>query len=429
MKETVFKSNFNYYIGYKIQDDKRDIIITDAKRDKDSRGHWWKYYKYKCNKCGFDCGKHYNVIKDEFKEESWVLESNIKKQGCACCCRNPQVVVEYINAIATTDKWMIKYFSNSEDTKKYTKSSTKKIQPVCPDCGRVKRKFVTINSIYMNKNIFCACSDKLPYGEKVIFNVLEQLELYFEYHKTFEWSKNINFNNTKLFGNKEYDFAFTQKGEQFIVETNGKQHYEDCFKRIINSRTLSEEQDNDRVKKQLALSNGVKEENYIVIDCRNSKLEFIKQNILSSRLYELFDLSKIDWLKCEEFALSNRVKEACDYKKNNPCVTTGEIGLKLKLSSATIRKYLKLGNGIWCYYDAKEESRKASQKSGRMAGKPIEMYKNNILVGIYNSAQELSDASDDLYNIHLNQSNIRDVCVGRLKSYKGYYFKEIKERN
>src|SRR5574344_202584 len=46
--------------------------------------------------------------------------------------------------------------------------------------------------------------------------------------------------------------------------------------------------------------------------CRKSELEYIKNNIFESKLNEIFDLSKIKWDECEEFALSNRVKEACD---------------------------------------------------------------------------------------------------------------------
>ena len=75
------------------------------------------------------------------------------------------------------------------------------------------------------------------------------------------------------------------------METHGKQHYEDGFKGC-GGRTLEEEQQNDKNKYELAIKNGIKQQNYIVIDCSKSDLEFIKNNIINSRLNELFNLNK-----------------------------------------------------------------------------------------------------------------------------------------
>ena len=50
----------------------------------------------------------------------------------------------------------------------------------------------------------------------------------------------------------------------------------------LGGRTLEEEQENDELKKSLAIKNGIKD--YLVIDCRESEMEFIKSNILKSQL-------------------------------------------------------------------------------------------------------------------------------------------------
>ena len=56
--------NFKIEIGQTFKDNKRDMIIIDRKykrkEQKDGKIENKKLYKYHCNKCGFDCGKHYS---------------------------------------------------------------------------------------------------------------------------------------------------------------------------------------------------------------------------------------------------------------------------------------------------------------------------------------------------------------------------------
>lgn len=110
------------------------------------------------------------------------------------------------------------------------------------------------------------------------------------------------------------------------------------------------------LKKELAKENGI--EHYVVIDCRYSELEWIKNSILNSKLVDMLNLSKIDWLKCEEFALKNIVREVCDYWNNKEeweTTTTiaenNEWGIR---SVITVIKYLKKGTILgWCNYNPK----------------------------------------------------------------------------
>ena len=50
---------------------------------------------------------------------------------------------------------------------------------------------------------------------------------------------------------------------------------------------------------------------------------YIKNNILSSELVNYFDFSNVDWLKAEEYALKNIVKEVCYYYNEHEGITTG----------------------------------------------------------------------------------------------------------
>ena len=322
------KFDFIYEIGQVFKDDKRDLTIIDRGRYNGERG-----YKIKCNKCGFDSGKHITAKNKEHKDEYWIGESSLKRgSGCACC--SGRILAQGYNDVATTEPWMIPYFQGGiDEAKMYTRQSNKSIYPICPICGRVRNKLIAIRTICDRRLISCECSDKIPYPEKFMFNVLEQLNITFYTqinHTSFEWC-----------GRYIYDFLIINGDKESIyIETHGLQHYEPTNKHY--PRNLKQEQENDEIKRNLAVTNGTKEENYIVIDCRYSKLEWIKNSILHSNLANLFDLSIIDWEKVQTFALSSRVKEACELFN----IGTGsprQIAEVMKLNNNTVRSYLHKG--------------------------------------------------------------------------------------
>lgn len=418
-------SDFKIEIGIRLQDDKRDITIIDRKKEKSpyKEGSYLKYYKYKCNKCGFDGGKHYAVREKMHKDEFWILEDNLfKGNGCVCCNNSPLAIVENINSIYKIDKWMIPIVGE-ENSKIYSHGSTEKIYPTCPYCGRKKSKKMKICDIYVSNSMRCVCSDKVSYPEKFIHNILEQLKINFitQLSKAnFKWCKDYR-----------YDFYFEYNNEIFILETHGNQHY------ASNSNfkmSLEEVQLNDRLKKELALANGVKSENYIVIDCRKSNLEWIKYNengVLKSKLNDLFDLSKIDWNKVEEFACSNLVKVTCDLWNNNPELTTFDISNIMKISETTVLRYSRIGQKLnWHIPNA--EIRKINGSTIRLirrtSSKPIEVFKDGISLGIFCSCVELDKQSEDLFGIKLLKSKISKVCTGKLESYNGFTFEYIEEK-
>lgn len=113
-----YTNEFKIELWGHFKDDKRDLVIVDRKIITNDRGHRKdneKWYKYKCNKCGWD--------------EGWILENNLNRgNGCACCCKPPREVVLGINTIWDTDRWMCDLGVSEEDAKKYTRSSDKRIQ-------------------------------------------------------------------------------------------------------------------------------------------------------------------------------------------------------------------------------------------------------------------------------------------------------------
>jgi len=392
--------NFKVEIGHIFKDEKRDLIIIDReyklKKEK-TREINYKYYKYKCNKCGW--------------EEGWIVESQLLKGGGCSCCYGRTTVVG-INDIPTTAPWMIKYFQGGYDEAKlYTKTSNNKIIPICPDCGNIKDKELSISIIHKNKSIGCLCSDGKSYPEKVMYSVLTQLNIEFivQLNKVlFEWCLDY-----------KYDFYIPKVN--IIIETHGKQHYEEPTINSKYNKSLTEQQEVDKIKYDIAKQNGIND--YIIINCKNSELKWIKNEILNSYLSKYFDLSVINWDKVEEFALSNLVKKACEIKKENNNLTTFQIGKIMNLSYVTITKYLKQGTKLgWCNYNPKEES----LKGVRLGGKPVCIYKDNVLLGEFKSCGELARNSKILFGVNLLVNKISSVCNGKRKTHKGFTFKYIK---
>lgn len=313
-----------YNIGENFIDEKRNLFIT--KRDrikgyiKSNANATIKVYTCTCLKC------HDTNVK--------ISESHLKEgRGCPTC--RGLKVVKGINDIPTTSPWMIPYFQGGrEEAELYTNNSNKKIYPKCPFCARISEKGIKINKIYTKNGFSCHCSSGSSYPEKFVTELLNQLNISYisEASKnTLSWIQN----------SKRYDFYIPNKN--LIIEVNGLQHYE---YNNWTGKTLKQEQENDLVKKELALSNGISK--YIQLDCRESSKKYIKTSILNSDLSIIFDLKNIDWDKCELKAISNTTKEICDYYSNVTCVTT-EIAKKFNMNYNTIARHLKLGNKYnWC---------------------------------------------------------------------------------
>jgi transposase len=218
------------------------------------------------------------------------------------------------------------------------------------------------------------------------------------------WFKECVKEGDKKVIKKFYDF-FLKKSKR-IIEVHGEQHYKEGFQGI-GGRTLEEEQENDRLKKNEALKNGIDESSYIVIDAKISTLEYLKNSILNSRIRELFDLSNVDWDKCHEDALKTIVKTACD-EWNSGTKNVRKISEKLGLGHSTVLRYLKQGAEIgWCDYDAENEiySRKAVVQL-TIYGEFISEYKS------------VSEASHEMGVS--TTSNISSVCTGKTRTAYGY---------
>ena len=218
--------------------------------------------------------------------------------------------------------------------------SGKKFYFKCNKCNSISNKKYTLSQITTYGYPCKYCSDGISIPNKFIANILNQLNIDF----ITELSKSEN----KWCGYFRYDFYLPKYN--MIIEANGLQHYEESNR----GKSLFEEQMNDLFKYKCA-KNHVN--NYIVIDCRYSTLEWLKENIIKE-LGSYFDLSNINWeLAWKESQNSLCIKAWEIYE--NGIQNTKEISSILNLHQSTVISYLKRGNKCnMCSYNPKKGARK-----------------------------------------------------------------------
>ena len=299
-----------------------------------------------------------------------------------------------------------------EDAKRYSKSSGEKIEVVCPICNTTKT--TTINKIYNRGKISCVnCGDNIKYPEKFMSNILRELNI--------EFVQQLSMKNFKWIGDKRYDFYLPDYNA--IIETHGRQHYE---KAGGFYKTLEEEQENDRIKEQLAKENGI--DNYIVIDCRNSDTEWIKNSILNSELNEIFDLNNVDWEKIDLLSLSsNIIKEVCDcWNNKQEWETTRHLAKYFNLNQGVVISYLNKGASLnLCSYNPHEQTLKTAYNIAGHNKKSVEIFKDGTSLGVFESTMELERQSEELFGVKLLHGSISAVCNGKRKHHKGFTFKYV----
>ncbi len=193
----------------------------------------------------------------------------------------------------------------------------------CLDCNIISTKRKQLSSIIYQKYSCEFCSDGISTPNKFMANILKQLSIDF-----------ITELSSKEFSGKNYFYYdFYLPKHNMIIEINGLQHYEESNR----GRSLFQEQMNDLFKYKCA-KNHV--DNYIVIDCRYSELEWMKKNIIKE-LSSYFDLSNINWELAWEESQNSLCVECWDLW--NSGLEVKNISDKMHISKVTVRSYLKRG--------------------------------------------------------------------------------------
>jgi len=334
-----------------------------------------------------ECDGCKNII--DIKYQNYKL--NVKNDGiyyCGKCATCLSTIGRTWIPISESHPDLIKYFVNEDDAKCYSYSSNAKINLKCPDCGYIKPKKI---ADFTNKGFACnKCGDGISYPEKFMTNMLSQLNIDIILQKSFKWS-----------GNKIYDYYIPKLN--WIVETHGRQHYEQTGRKGGRSRTLQEEKINDEIKYNLAIKYNITK--YIIIDCRESNMEWIKNSIMHSELKNL-NLNMINWEECDKYASSNILKNIC-ICWNNGEINVNELANKFKISRSSVWLYLSKGSGLgFCNYNGKENAKRA-RREGKQGTKKVIC----ITTGeIFNS---LKDASE---KYKISSGHMSHCCSGERRS-------------
>lgn len=371
---------YKYKIGDIVEEIKSGKLkILDQVRIKCKFKYSEKGYKYECLNCGNE---------DEIKESSL-------NEGCGCnvCCKPSNKVLKGYNDMYTTNPKLFSILKNPNDGYIYTENSHKRVDFICPNCKTIiKNK--DIHMIKQRKLSCPKCSDGISYPNKIMFNILEQLiHNDFKTEIKFEWSNN-----------KRYDFYIEKIN--CIIEVQGMQHFKDTGFESLGGKTTNEIIINDKLKKFLAINNGIK--NYIQIDAFNANIEYIKNNVLNSKLNNLFDLSKLDWLKCDHEAQNSLIIKACNLW-NSGIHSSVQIAIILRMAQCTINRYLKKGTKSgFCDYDPIEVNRQNGMINGKI--KPISICKKVICLNTKEIFNSIAEA-----NKNFNITSIGICCKGRSK--------------
>jgi hypothetical protein len=317
-----------------------------------------------------------------------------KHPSCYFCTNTANTVWEGNNILIQRPD-LIKYFKNKEDVTKYPMYSGKKVNLICDKCGSEKQDVVSHLTSY---GFTCKnCSDGVSIPEKFARCILTQLSEEYIPQKIFEWSEK-----------RKYDFYLNKRN--IIIETHGLQHYKEGNR----GRSLLEEQYNDKLKYEMALKNGILEENYIIIDCRNSyDFDWLRESFIKS-LNKYFNLDNINWDELYFSTMKSYMIEACNLF--NEGYKLSEICEILKMSETPIRNYLKIGTKLTiCDYD----SRKIKSKIGKLKSIKVNQYDvNGNFIKCYTSMCEASLSTG------VSESKISMCTNNKRKTAGGFIWKK-----
>lgn len=254
-------------------------------------------------------------------------------KGCPVCSK--KIIgppPEYKNSIWASEyrEYFSKYLTEDQ-MKQYMPNSKKDVNAACPDCG--KYKLIRVHQL-KDQGIGCICGDGYSYPNKFVYHILCQLNLNIQPEYSPWWADK-----------KRYDEYLIDYN--IIIENHGMQHY--IQQDSLTHRSLTKELENDQIKYQLAKENGIKD--YIILDCRESSMKWIRQSILASVLPTLlnFDEQDIDWMAADAYATGNLIKQASDLYNNG--INASNIAKQLSTTCTSVTRWLKKATEMgWCNY-------------------------------------------------------------------------------
>lgn len=326
----------------------------------------------------------FGCTKEGCKHE-WLARPNRITMGGGCPVCTNKKLVSNINSVAALRPDLIKYFANPDDAHNIMPGSHKKVSLRCPDCG-AKRNMIMYDLSLQGFSCI-ECSAYISYPNRLIRSIMNQFKSKIDYLE-YEWS-------AKWSNRQRYDVYFEIHNQKYVIEMQGSQHF------IVgwgNKRSLKEIQEKDLFKKENAINHDIIP---IIIDSRQSDFGFIFSNIKDSILNEIFDLDKVDVVKCQNDITSNIIKQVCKQFEDNSRIKIKDLANNFNVSKNTIVKYLKIGSKIgWCDY-----------VPGDLCQTKVKVFDvNKNIIGYYKSIAECTRKLSEIYNVEFISANISRAC-------------------
>lgn len=339
------------------------------------------------------------LCKCENGHEFYKNPTNIKKGSmCIECFKNNMHLYQSKPFIETHEN-LSKYLINNEDAYNYSYGSKVKVYWRCPDCG--EKLFRSFNAVSSNGFACKKCSDGYSYPNKFISSVLKQLKVNFKAEYSADWTDN-----------KIYDFVI--ENEKLIIEMDGSFHYEDLYGAKDDVIQI------DNYKNNLADKNGYK---LVRINCNynniNERYSYIKDNIINSELSVVFDLSNIDWDKCNVDGNIKVINVVLNYW-NSGIKDIREISSKSDISISRVQKALKLAAKNNLIEQTSAEIKKLIREQGYKVAteKQKLMKKKNSYQVKCNETCEIFNSVADAIRKYPSAKHIYD-CVNNKTKYSG----------
>lgn len=291
--------------------------------------------------------------------------------------------------IYVTHPQFVEWMADKDDAKKYSYGCTIKIDWICPNCGSLVKN-ISIAKLISRKRVPCKiCSDGISYPNKYMNSLLTQLGEKFIQEYMPNWIKP-----------KRYDFYIPSK--RLIIEMDGNIGHGN---KTFDGRSPEETLNIDNYKDDIAKQHGLE---VIRINCVESDSDFIKNNILNSKLSTLFNLNNVDFLLCNKFAYSSLKMKVCSIW--NQYHEMENILQETKLPRVTIIKYLKdcCKYGL-CDYNPKEQMIRSGQRNITKA------YNANKKRVICLELNKVFDSCREAYTwlgYNIDGHSIQDNCKG-----------------
>lgn len=165
------------------------------------------------------------------------------------------------------------------------------------------------------------------------------------------------------------------------------------------------------------------------VEMLQSKISAVCNGMAKSHKGFTFKYRDNEEIDLSQFLKNETAQSICLTKQKDINLSTRKLARMFNVSRDSVVDYLKKGHILGlCHYDKDEEYRRENaKKNTNLKCKQVEAFKDGVSQGIFESVRYLSDNSEEIFGVKFAQCSIREVCLGRKKTHRGFTFKYIEE--